>query len=295
MEVDAMTDQNRAGQDVPPSQAGESETSAVRAFYDRIVTYEFGRLDNYILEYAVVQHYLTRFLPPPPATILDIGGGPGRYALLLAERGYTLTLLDLAPANVAWANQQFTQRGLNARAETGDARDLSRYADGTFDAALLLGPLYHLSQRADRERAVREARRVLRPGGLIFSMMLTLAAAFYEGFNRWPEGILQEAGVQQLLATGSGINFERDPHDFEGVYFARPEEVVPLHAAGQGFRPLVLAGCEGVLGGRREALAAMPPEVQAGWVRLMLQICEESSILGASERLLFVGEAAQDR
>lgn len=266
------------------------ETLAVTDFYDQIVAYEWTRLDHYILEYATVQHYFARYLPPPPARILDIGAGPGRYALLLAQQGYDVTIVDLSTRSIAWAKEQFRQSGMNVQAEVGDARDLYQFAAEQFDAALLLGPLYHLPNLEDRHKAVSELRRVLRVGGRAFTMMLTRAAAIYEGFNRWPEGILEHAGVEQLLATGSGFNFEKNPHDFENVYFAHPTEVIPLHES-HGLRTNVLAGCEGILGGRRDALERMTPELRGAWAQLMLQMCEDPGMLGASERLLYVGEA----
>lgn len=201
------------------------------------------------------------------------------------------TLVDLSPANVNWANEHFTQLALNAHAEVGDIRDLSRFAAESFDAALVLGPLYHLTRESDRKLALAEVRRVLRKQSTIFSMMLSHAAAIYEGFNRWPEGIFERESVQQLLKTGSGFNFERDPHDFEGVYYAHPSTIVPLHE-GAGFQKLVLAGCEGILGGRREVMENLEPGLQQAWIELMLQICEDPTILGASERLLFVGRAS---
>ena len=275
-----------------PEETGE-ESDAVRRFYDSIVEYEWTRLDHYVLEYATTRHYLQRFLPPPPARILDIGGGPGRYALLLAQQGYDVTLVDLAPRNIEWANERFRQAGAGARARAviGDARDLSAYGDGEYDAVLLFGPLYHMPRLADRAQAVSELRRVLRAGGVAFTMSLTRAAAIYEGFNRWPEGILDREGVERLLSTGAGFNFERNPHDFEGVYFAAVDEVAPLHEA-VGLRQRALVGCEAMLGGRREALERMAPDVQAGWIQLVLRTCEDPATLGASERLLYVGEAS---
>lgn len=264
------------------------ETAAVRAFYDRIVAYEWTRLDHYVLEYATVRHYLARYLPPAPARVLDIGGGPGRYTVLLAQQGYDVTLVDLSERSVAWARDQLARAGAPGHAEVGNARDLGAFATGSFDAALLLGPLYHLPEYDERRQAVGELRRVVRPGGSVFSMMLTRAAAIYEGLNRWPEGVLNRDGVRRLLATGSGFNFERDPHDFEGVYFARPGEVLPLHE-GVGLHTRALVGCESMLGGRREQLEALAPEVQAGWIQLVLDTCEDPTILGAAERLLYVG------
>lgn len=203
-----------------------------------------------------------------------------------------MTLVDLSPQNVAWATDRIRDAGVTdrARAVLGDARSLSAFSSGQFDAALLLGPLYHLPAERDRKQAIRELRRVLRDGGVAFTMMLTRAAAIFEGINRWPEGALETQGVDRLLATGSGFNFERDPHDFEGVYYAHVAEVIPLHEAA-GLRRLALAGCEAMLGGRREALAQLPPEVLAAWIRLVLQTCEDPEFFGSSERLLFVGEA----
>lgn len=273
--------------------ADESEIAAVRDFYDSILEYEWTRLDHYVLEYATVQHYLQKYLPGPPARILDVGGGPGRYAVQLAQSGYDVTLVDLVPRNVAWANDQFHAADVDgqARALIGDARRLEGLDDDSFDAALLLGPLYHLPNLDDRQSTVREARRVMRTGGMLFSMMLTRAAAIYEGINRWPEGILNSGAVQQLLDTGSTFNFERNPHDFEGVYFARPEEVIPLHESA-GFSRVALAGCESMLGGRRAQIEQMAPEVRNGWIDLVLRTCEDPTILGASERMLYVGRAS---
>lgn len=267
--------------------------SNVVTFYDNIVMYEWERMEHYVLEFTAVKHYLERFLPPPPARILDIGGGPGRYAVLLAQQGYEVTLIDLAPANIDWASKQFAQAGLKGHFFVGDARDLSEFADSSFDAALLLGPLYHLPSLYSRSRCIAEMRRVLKNGGVAFSMMLTRAATFYEGFNRWPEGIFNKDGVEKLLKTGRDFNFEKNPGDFvdnSGLYCATAQEVRPLHEQ-HHFATCAVAGCEGILGGRREQLMALQPEVRDAWVKLMLQMCEDESILGAAERILYVGQA----
>lgn len=268
----------------------QMQRAAVEAFYDRIVAYEWSRLDKYVLEFAVVRHYLRRYLPPAPARVLDVGAGPGRYAIWLATQGYTVSVIDLSSHNIKWVGEQAQQAGVAIDARVGDACDLGAFATGSFDAALLLGPLYHLPEHDDRRKAVGELRRVLRPGGIALTMMLTRAAAIYEGLNRWPEGILNREGVAQLLRTGTGFNFERDPHDFEGVYFASVGEVLPLHES-CGFSTLALAGCEAMLGGRRETLEQLPEPVRAGWIDLALEVCEDPHLLGAAERLLYIGRA----
>lgn len=113
------------------------------------------------LELLRTQELLERLLPPAPATVLDVGGATGVYAGWLADRGYAVHLVDLVPSHVAAAA---ALPGVTAA--VGDARALPA-ARASVDAVLLLGPLYHLTEREDRLRALREAARVARPGGLI--------------------------------------------------------------------------------------------------------------------------------
>jgi len=121
----------------------DEHTSAVRGFYERIVEDEWRRLDAYVLEHATVRHFLDRRLPKPPARIIDVGSGPGRYAIALAQQGYDVTLVDLSPQNVAWAAERIAEAGVSDRARSalGDARSLTAFSSGQFDATLLLGPL----------------------------------------------------------------------------------------------------------------------------------------------------------
>ncbi|HET9318099.1 MAG TPA: class I SAM-dependent methyltransferase, partial [Vicinamibacteria bacterium] len=110
-------------------------------------------LGYFPLERARTQEIVLRHLPPPPAVVLDVGGAAGAYALWLAARGYDVHLIDPVPLHVEQASRASTsnERPL-ASASIGDARGLAR-EDRSADAVLLLGPLYHLIDRADRLRA----------------------------------------------------------------------------------------------------------------------------------------------
>ncbi|MEY9872748.1 SAM-dependent methyltransferase [Streptacidiphilus sp. MAP12-33] len=110
---------------------------------------------------------LDRHLPTGPARVLDIGGGPGVHAAELAARGHDVTLLDPVPLHV----EQASRYGSFAAAH-GDARSLEQ-PDDSYDAALLLGPLYHLTDRQERIAALREARRVVRPGGVVLAAVIS--------------------------------------------------------------------------------------------------------------------------
>ncbi len=101
--------------------------------------------------------------------MLDLGGGPVRYTIWLAERGYQVVLGDLSPELLAIARTQIAAAGVDHQVEAiveADACDLSRWHDASFDAVLCLGPFYHLPDPADRAQAVQELARVLRPGGI---------------------------------------------------------------------------------------------------------------------------------
>jgi SAM-dependent methyltransferase len=123
---------------------------------------EDGRMihDRNLVEWVRTCELLERWLPSPPATVIDAGGGPGRQARHLLDLGYRVALFDLVPKHV----EQATARGV--RAGVADARRLP-VGDATADAVLLLGPLYHLPDPADRAQALTEAKRVLRPGGVV--------------------------------------------------------------------------------------------------------------------------------
>lgn len=120
---------------------------------------EFQRTQEIIREHAA------------PCRVLDIGGGAGVHARALKDAGYQVTLIDPVQRHVDAA----LEAGLDAR--TGDARDLP-FGNAGFDAALLLGPLYHLRSSADRRQAWQEAVRVLRPGGVLFAAALSRYVAF---------------------------------------------------------------------------------------------------------------------
>ena len=134
------------------------------------------------LEFERTKEIVLRGLPSPPAVVADIGGGPGRYTHWLAGLGYQVLHRDLMPLHVAQLQRSRDASALIDSA-VADARDLD-LADASVDAVLLLGPLYHLLDRADRVRALAEAARVVRPGGPVFAAAITRWAARIDGMLR---------------------------------------------------------------------------------------------------------------
>jgi SAM-dependent methyltransferase len=172
------------------------------------------------IELVRTKELLERFLPAAPASVLDVGGGPGAYAAWLAELGYHVHLVDPVPLHV----EQAAERG-GFTAALGDARRLDE-GDSTYDAVLLLGPLYHLTERAERVGALAEARRVLRPGGIVAAAAISRFASLLDGlkYDRLGEPAFR-AIVERDLAEGQHRNPDRHPEWFTTAYFHRPDEL----------------------------------------------------------------------
>lgn len=198
------------------------------------------------LELARVRELLTRFLPPAPADICDVGGGTGIHAFWLAEKRYRVRLLDLVPAHIETARTAIAAGGLPRLAETviGDARHLP-WPDAAADAVLLFGPLYHLTGHADRLAALRESLRILRPGGILLAAAISRFASALDGIK---EGYLADpdfaAIVDGDLADGQHTNPTGKPEYFMDTHFHHPGELSG-EIANAGFAVDGVYGIEG--------------------------------------------------
>lgn len=182
---------------------------------------EATRLQNgtFQLEFVRTQAILERCLPAAPSRIYDVGGGPGAYATWLASRGYDVHLLDPVEAHV-------TQAVATAiPAQVGDARSLP-YEDGSADAVLMLGPLYHLPDRNDRLKALREARRVLRPGGRLIAAAISRYTSTLEGlfFGAFADPAFRLI-AQRDRRTGQHRNDAKGKAYFTTGFFHHPNEL----------------------------------------------------------------------
>jgi ubiquinone/menaquinone biosynthesis C-methylase UbiE len=179
------------------------------------------------LERARTQELLRRHLPAPPATILDVGGGAGVYAFWLAAEGYEAHLIDLVPLHLEQARRSSEKQADAplASIRLGDARRLEQ-RDESVDAVLLLGPLYHLTERTDRVLALTEAKRVVRPGGVVFAAGISRFASLLDGLHR---GFLEDPTfvslVERDLKEGQHRNPTNHPGYFTTAFLHHPEEL----------------------------------------------------------------------
>ncbi|QMS92478.1 methyltransferase domain-containing protein [Nostoc edaphicum CCNP1411] len=199
----------------------------VLAYYERGL--EFERLSKRTnpIELVRTQELLSRYLPPPPAVIFDVGGGSGIYACWLAQLGYKVHLIDPVPLHVEQARSasQVQPDYPLASAEVGDARQLNQ-ANNSVDAVLLFGPLYHLIEHSDRIAVLREADRVLKSGGLVFAVGCSRFASLLDGlFRGWLDDPEFVEIVHRDLLEGQHRNPSNHPAYFTTAFFHHPDEL----------------------------------------------------------------------
>jgi ubiquinone/menaquinone biosynthesis C-methylase UbiE len=244
------------------------------------------------LEFMRTKEVIEGMLPRPPAVVLDVGGGPGVYSAWLAERGYEVHLIDPVPELVEQA------RELDERIATctvGDARALNR-KDQSADCLLLLGPLYHLVDANERKRALSEAYRVLRPGGLVFAAFISRFASALDGLAR--DYFADPAFVQIVerdLVAGVHENRTGKVEYFTTAQFHRPEELEEEIAAAQ-FLLLKVVGLEGP-GWLFEDFEERwrDPRRREDLIRMARALEGERSIQGVSAHLLAVAQRPVSR
>jgi S-adenosylmethionine-dependent methyltransferase len=260
----------------------------VEHYYDLDPLQEWARGERHPTEFAVTFRILDEYLPLPPARILDNGGGPGRYSIILTQRGYDVTLLDLSEGNLALAAEKAAERGVKlSEIRKANALDLSFIPDSHFDAVLLMGPLYHLFTIRERLQAVMEAERVLKPGGLVFAAFITRFALFRDAASK---GTMEQITANRpyfLNFLDTGV-LKDSGSGFTDAYCAHPEEVEPFMES-TGLETLALVGLEGVLAGHETHANALEGEAWDFWVDLNYRLGHEPSLHGAADHLLYVG------
>ncbi|MCL2811412.1 MAG: class I SAM-dependent methyltransferase [Clostridia bacterium] len=261
------------------------DTDIVRTFYDADVEMEWNRLDKHPVEFELTKRFLRRYISDG-ARVLDVGGGPGRYSLWLAERGCRVTLADLSQANVEFGLAKAAELGLELRGLRADARDLSALAGQAFDHVLLMGPLYHLTDAEDRKKAVRSALALLAPGGMLAVSFISAFAGILYAMRDEPDAILNPDLMEHFA-----IAARDEPYSgmaFTQAYFARRQDILPF-MDGFGLEKLHFLSAEGMLSPYEANLLIQPPEVLAAWIDYAEKLCERQDILSFAEHYLYIG------
>jgi 2-polyprenyl-3-methyl-5-hydroxy-6-metoxy-1,4-benzoquinol methylase len=256
----------------------------VKKFYDDAVQGEWNRIADRP-EFLLTCRILDRYIKPVDK-VLDIGGGPGRYSLWFAEKGCDVTLLDLSGANVAFAKERAVERGLKIQTVSGDAREADRLVCGKFDHILLMGPMYHLLEEADRITAVNAALNLLKPGGTIYISFINLFAGIIYYMKIAPDALTWENEAVYLERVFAQENYAGDA--FTKAVFMEQSKILPFMAQ----FPLVklhLFGQESVTSPCEGKIMSQPPEIIEAWLNLCEKLCEREELLSWAEHIMYVG------
>lgn len=257
----------------------EDQTEQVAAIYE--VFNENNRLNDSKaarVEFITTMHYIQKYLAPG-SKILDVGAGAGEYSLHLAQLGYEVTAVELVPANIS-AFEKKIEKGMNVTLHEGNALDLGRFEDETFDVTLLMGPLYHLKREEDRLKAVKEAMRVTRKNGTIFFAFISNDMVILTEFSRRPDFFEDSSYDHETFKV----------NDFPFV-FATVAEGRKLLTDG-GIHLLHQVASDGVSELMADNINALGDGDYEQYLRYHLYCCEKPEMLGRSNHLLFVGKKA---
>jgi ubiquinone/menaquinone biosynthesis C-methylase UbiE len=269
----------------------------VKNYYAGYGEREWDRLknpDDGFVEYAITRKMLSKYLKPK-SRILDIGGGPGRYAMWLAKHGHRVVLADLSPELLAIARTKLAEADVMANIEEiveTDACDLSRWQDNSFDAVLSMGPFYHLIEASDREKALSEMRRVLKPQGTAFVALMPRNGFIRRTLAEPDERrhLTQPEFIARILEQGVFINDV--PGRFTNGYGINPAEV-PAYFQQHGFTMETLLSAQGIVPNKQRILAELeqndPATYQAA-LDIILKTADDPGILGMASHLLYIGK-----
>ena len=268
-----------------------SSAGSAKKYYASFDEREWSRLESAEgrIEFAVTKELLTPLLPTS-GRVLDIGGGPGRYALWLSSMGLNVSLADLSPNLLDIARRELPEDAVSEIAEA-DVRDLSRWSDDAFDATIALGPFYHLTSLDDREAAIGEIIRVTKPGGII-----AVALMPRYGFLRRTLSIPDErhrmtdrAFVRKVLDLGV---YENDvPGRFTEGYGVLSESPGQMFEQ-QGLVTVLTASTHGFAAGIEEAvdeLRASDPRAYQEVLHVLAETAQDPSLFGLTSHLIWIG------
>lgn len=243
-----------------------------------------------IIERLRTESILKRHLPKPPAVIYDVGGGAGVYAFPLAQQGYSVHLFDFTPLHIEQASAKMKESGIQlAECAVGDARNIQAN-DTVADVVLLFGPLYSLQDKNDRIKALHEAYRILKPGGMLFAAAITRYSMLIVGDRKKFHDPEAATLMQDIIKTGKNNNPALPHKFFASAYYHNPEEL-EQEVVAAGFKDVQMLSVEGL----SWAFPSLPRVVQDRQaLDTLLQLLEmtekNGSTLGASGHLMAIGK-----
>lgn len=270
----------------------EKVEKLVKDWFAETADYEWKRLKQdayHQLEFIVTNHFLKKYLPKK-GLVLDAGGGPGRYTIELAKKGYDVVLLDLVKEMLEIAKKQIKRERIQHKVKQmveGSITDLSTFIDETFDAVLCLGgPLSHLLDSEQRETAARELVRVIKKDAPLFVSVIGRFGLLKTILKEFPEEMKYSNHHLEVGDYIPGVQGK----GFTAAHWFTPEELQGLFEK-QNVETLDLVALEGLSSHLEEATNRLYEDKEKWnmWVDIVIRTCNQPSIVGTAEHILYVG------
>ena len=268
----------------------DETTRVIQEYYDGAVLKEWERIADRP-EFLLTCRMLDRYIKPEDK-VLDIGGGPGRYSLYLAEKKCDVTLFDLSSENTRFANEQAIKQGLTIKTIVGNALDADALVDEQFDHILLMGPMYHLLEEADRITAVNASINLLKPHGVLFVSFINMFSGMIYAMRDVPQMVFEQSENPFLSAFVENRSFAGMA--FTQAYFANQNEILPFMSQFP-LEKLHLFGQECITSPCEDKIMSQPKEVIDIWLDLCEKVWEREDLYSFSEHLMYVGSKTVGR
>ncbi len=265
----------------------------VKNYYNTHHEMEWERLNTpySIIEFYTTLHLIEKYLPKA-GKICDIGAGPGRYAIELLRRGYEVTLFELSEEELKFAQRQIEAQNLQgATYICDDARHLAKLTSESYDAILLMGPMYHVPDDMERMQILKDVYRILKKGGTAIIAYINNWGVLKAGVTEFSESYREMEGMYNLLEPKKFVPGESFTH----VYFTTPP-VALEEVENAGFEIITYAGAESFLSGmhiRMKALFEKDPVVYNNLLHMAKETCELPQYRDATEHLHIVVRKAK--
>ncbi len=237
---------------------------------DHRLTTRHGRV-----EFSTTMKYIHAYLPQGSARILDIGAGTGAYSVPLSQEGHSVTAVELVPRNLKVLESKHSA----VNCWPGDARDLHFLEDSSFDMTLLFGPMYHLHTREDQVKALGEAMRVTKKGGVILVAYVMNEYSIIQ--YCFKKNMISECVEKQWVTE----DFHTVPSEDQLYTYVRLEDINEINGAVAAERIKIIAA-DGPSDYMRRELNAMDEGTFELFIKYHQATCERPELLGASSHLV---------